>query len=279
MTSTIDLRTNYPAGVPCWAVLRSSAPELAASFCADLFGWTIDTGGPWELLARLDGGAVAGFEAARQSVGIDGWCTYVATDEIGSAVERVVAAGGRVVDGPVSTANGDRRAAAVDPGGVPFGLWEGRHLAGAEVVNAPGSWNWSDLEADDPAGAERFYGAVFGWRTLSMDLGGAEMTMWCLPGYGDHLATLDPTLRERHAEPGVPEGFSDAVGWLRAPDGGPPGWAVTFAVDDPDEVAERAVALGGQVVVAASNAGPTRLAVIAEPTGATFTVSSYRPED
>ena len=45
---------------------------------------------------------------------------------------------------------------------------------GAEVVNADNSWNWSNLDTPDPAGAAAFYGAVFGWELDTIDLGGAR---------------------------------------------------------------------------------------------------------
>ena len=40
--------------------------------------------------------------------------------------------------------------------------------------------------------------------------------MWRLPGYGDFLAIRDPDIKRRHAEPWVPKGFSDAIGWMTA---------------------------------------------------------------
>lgn len=105
---------------------------------------------------------------------------------------------------------------------------------------------------------------------------GDNVWMWRVPGYGDVLADRDSDLRTRHAAAGVPAGFSDAVGWL-APvaDTVHAGWAVTFAVDDTDAVADRAKLLGGAVLVAPYDEGPVRLANLRDPQGATFTISHY----
>jgi predicted enzyme related to lactoylglutathione lyase len=169
-------------------------------------------------------------------------------------------------------------AVVADPEGATFCLWEPREFGGAGLVNAPGSWNWSDLHARDVDAAEAFYGAVFGWVTQRVDFGGAEARMWRLEGYGDVLARRDPGIRERHAETGVPPGFTDAVGWLQtAADGVAPHWSVTFAVDDADGAARRAAELGGTVTVAPFDAGPARVAVLADPEGAPFVVSHYDP--
>ena len=82
---------------------------------------------------------------------------------------------------------------------------------GAQLTNAPGAWNFSDLHTADPAAATAFYGAVFGWEIS--DLGFA--TMIRRPGYGDHLAsTVDPGIHERQDAVVAPPGFADAIGWL-----------------------------------------------------------------
>jgi len=52
---------------------------------------------------------------------------------------------------------------------------------------------------------------------------------------------------------------------------------VTFAVSDTDDTARQAADLGGSVLVARYDAGPARIAVLADPQDATFTVSRYDP--
>ena len=99
------------------------------------------------------------------------------------------------------------------------------------------------------------------------------------PGYGDHLAaTVDPGIHERQADIAAPPGFADAIAFV-APlaDGESPHWHVTFAVDDRDSAAERALALG-----AADLSGPidtpfTRLVTLRDPQGAVLTLSQFVP--
>jgi predicted enzyme related to lactoylglutathione lyase len=171
-------------------------------------------------------------------------------------------------------------AACADPQGAPFSLWQpGRHV-GAQLVNAPGSWNWSDLHTHDVEAAKAFYGAVFGWESTDMAFGSARATMWRRPGYGDILEReRDPDIRRRQAAAGAPAGFEDAIGWLMAlaSDDAAPHWAVTFAVDGTDAVAERAAELGATIIAAPVDAGPTRIAELRDPQGATFSVSTYTP--
>jgi uncharacterized protein len=54
-------------------------------------------------------------------------------------------------------------------------------------------------------------------------------------------------------------------------------WGVTFAVDDTDAAADRAVELGGRVVAPPVDTPPVRTAVLADPHGAVFAVNTYTP--
>jgi predicted enzyme related to lactoylglutathione lyase len=123
----------------------------------------------------------------------------------------------------------------------------------------------------DPAAVEGFYAAVFGWRMVPF----GAASLWVLPGYSEVLERIDPGLRERHATAGVPEDFSNCVGWVTP---GPEArWTVTFAVSDTDTTVERAVALGATVRVAPHSIPPVRMAELVDPQGVGFTVNTYQP--
>jgi predicted enzyme related to lactoylglutathione lyase len=246
----------YPPGVPCWIDCAQPEPATAVDFYGGLFGWTFEDRGGY-LIGSLDGAELLGIAAGD---GPARWRTYVAVASADDTCAAAVAAGATVVDEPADVGPAGRTASLLDPTGAAIELWQPGARLGSAVVNAPGTWNWSNLHTPEVAAAERFYGDVFGWQSS----GG----MWMLPGYAD------AETRARHAEAGVPDGFSDAVAWVVV-DPGPSRWHVTFAVDDPDARAARAVDLGGRVVAEPSDAGPTRLATLADPFGADFTVSHY----
>jgi predicted enzyme related to lactoylglutathione lyase len=153
-----------------------------------------------------------------------------------------------------------------DPQGAVFGTTQ---TAEAELVNAPGGWNWSVLLTPDIDGAAAFYGEVFGWEV------GAEGLVR-RPGYVDVLERIDPDIRRRHAGLGTPEGFSDAVAWTYA-DEGPARWEVRFAVADTDATTTRAGELGGVVLEEPHDIPPVRLALLRDPEGTVFTVASFSP--
>jgi predicted enzyme related to lactoylglutathione lyase len=261
----------YPPGVPSWIDLEQPDLEAAQRFYGGVLGWTFEAvtppGAPAYVIARLDGQDVAGL-----AHGHAGWSTYVAVDEVDRVAAAVESAGGRVVSGPVDAGPAGRWAECVDPVGASFRLWQAGRRLGAQVTNAPGSWNFSDLHADDPARTKAFYGTVFGWEFDDIGFG----VMIKVPGYGEHLAsTVDPGIHERQVD--APPGFADAVGWLAPADAGqPPHWHVTFTVADRDEAAREVARLGGEVVATDDNEW-TRTALVRDPGGARFTASEFAP--
>ena len=278
-----DVRRKYLPGVPCWVDTSQPDPDAAVAFYRGLLGWDFEerpvpSADDRYLVARKDGLVVGGLgRSAAEDPDRARWRTYVTVRDADRAVARVLEHGGRVTSGPVDAGPAGRSALCLDPTGAELGLWQPGARIGAELVNAPGGWNWSDLHTDAPDAARSFYEAVFGWEARSIDMGGLEATMWAVPGYGDALAELDPTIRERHGQEGVPAGFSDAIGWLVPSDDGTSRWRVTFAVEDPDAVATRAVELGGKVLAEPMDQGPARITTVADPAGAPFTASRYQP--
>jgi len=283
-----DGRDGYPAGVPCFVDTQQPDPAAATEFYGGLFGWDFEDRMPPEapghfFAARLDGREVAAIASQDGAPQAPAWMTYIAVDSADATAAAVWAAGGSVLAEPMDVFAAGRMAICADPQGAVFGLWQAGRHKGAQIVNAPGSWNWSNLHTSDVAGAQAFYGAVFGWEPTPVRFGPSEATMWRLPGYGETLEQFDPGIRKRHVDAGAPTGFSDAIGWLmeltpeEVADGVAPHWAVTFAVDGTDASAERAHALGGAIVTAPHAAGPTRVASLRDPQGATFSVSTYTP--
>jgi uncharacterized protein len=283
-------RVEYLPGVPCLIDTEQSDPEAAVEFYGGVFGWAFENKLPPGIpnkyfVASLHGLDVAA--VASPTPGVTGpptWNTYVSVADADATAAKAVGLGAEVVVAPVDVGPpgslAGRWAALVDPEGVSIRLWQPGYRHGAQLVNAPNTWNTSDLITANPEGARAFYGAVFGWEADPVDFGGddGEGYMWRLPGYGEFLAIRDPGIKQRHAAPGVPKGFSDSLGWMRAGDA-PPSWNVTFAVENTDAVVERAIARGASVVSPPTDRGGgiVRVATVRDPQGAEFVVSAFDP--
>lgn len=275
-------RTRYPAGVPCWIDSARPETEAAVAFYSGVLGWELADQMPpgsseTYFEAKVDGGLVAAIGSWDNGLDRVGWTTYIAVDSADEAAERVRAAGGRVLVEPHDVLDAGRMAMCSDPEGATFAVWQADTHIGAEVVNAPGTWNWSNLVTADVEAAQRFYGAVFPWEFDALDVGGERSITVVVPQYGDYLETIDPGVRARHAQGGAPPRFTDTVAWLEPLDQGGPRWHVTFTVADADEAAVRARELGGEVLVEPFDIPWQRIAVLRDPDGATFTAGQFKP--
>jgi uncharacterized protein len=279
-------RDGYIPGVPCWVDTSQPDPEAGVAFYRGLFGWEFeDVMAPESegsyVVARIRGGDVAAVTSiAEGAPPVATWNTYIWVQSADETAAKVLEAGGTTLIEPFDVFDAGRMAVFADPAGAAFCVWQAKEHRGAQIVNEAGSLNFNVLNTRDVDGAKAFYGAVFGWRTLTLD-GGIEM--WTLPGYGDHLEEGNPDLRKQMAEASAPEGFEDVVASLSPiPDDQPdvaPHWSVTFAVDDADATAAKATELGGTVIAAPFDAPWVRMTVIADPAGATFIASKFVPEN
>jgi predicted enzyme related to lactoylglutathione lyase len=163
-------------------------------------------------------------------------------------------AGGAVVAEPFDSLDGGRMAILADPAGAVFGVWAPGEHRGAQLVNEPSAWSLSALSTPDPESALRFYAAVLGWESDSF----GEYTLFRRPGYVGGEAS-QPVPRDVVA--------------VMAP-GAHAAWIPDLWVSDADGTAARAAELGGSVVAPPTDNPVGRSAVLADPSGAVFTVST-----
>jgi len=277
-------RDGYIAGVPCWIDTSQPDTDAAAEFYGGLFGWEFEDAMPAEapgryLIARIRGGDVAAVSSAPEDAPAQAtWNTYIWVEDADEAAAKARGAGGSVVSEPFEVMDAGRMAMLADSEGATFCVWQAREHRGARIVNEPGALNFNVLNTRDPAAAKRFYGDLFGWTTL--DLGSGEF--WTLRAYGDYLEQLSPGTRERSAEMGA-AGFEDVVAAITPiagnDTGTPAHWGVTFGTADADATAAKATELGGTVLLAPIDAPYSRLTLLRDPNGATFTATAFVPEN
>jgi predicted enzyme related to lactoylglutathione lyase len=277
-------RDGYIAGVPCWVDTSQPDPDAAAEFYGGLFGWEFEDAMPpgasaTYLIARIRGGDVAAVSSPPEGAPAQVvWNTYIWVEDADESAAKAGEAGGSVLNGPFDVMDAGRMAALADPEGSALCVWQARQHRGARVVNEPGALTFNVLNTRDPEAAKRFYGAVFGWTTLA--LGSSEF--WTLSPYGDYLEALTPGTRERTAELGA-GGFEEVVAAITPIAGDDADtlahWGVTFSIEDADATVAKATELGGTVLVAPVDAPYSRLTVLRDPQGATFSATAFVPEN
>ena len=112
-----------------WHELLTADHARGFDFYRALFGWEIDHDvdlgeyGTYRIY-RAGGPPVGGMMDRPPGMPVAAWLFYVRTDDIDAAVERVRAAGGAVLNGPMEVPGGDRVAQCRDPQGATFALRE-----------------------------------------------------------------------------------------------------------------------------------------------------------
>ncbi|HKE97323.1 MAG TPA: VOC family protein [Actinomycetes bacterium] len=249
---TVD---SYPDGTFCWVDLATPGVPGARAFYTALLGWeTVDLpagDGAAATRCRLRGLDVA---AIHRQAGDEpaGWGSSVSVDDVDATAARAQQLGASVLGAPSAVADAGRTALLADPGGARVSLWQAGTHAGARLVNEVGAWTWNELVTPDVDGAKEFYAGVFGW------------TAQDAPG---------PLVRAGFALGGL------LVGGVHAPtaqEGATPRWTVAFRVADADAGAARVEQLGGRVLLPPLGIATGRFAIVADPAGASFTVTAGR---
>jgi hypothetical protein len=236
--------------------------QKAIGFYSSQFGWAIQPGGPEAggySMAKLDGRNVAGVGPLMGPPGTpSAWSTYFASSDADAAAARIKSAGGQVIVEPMDVMDAGRMLVATDTTGAAFGVWQAGNHTGAEVVNVPGAFTWSEHMSRDFEGAKAFYAAVFGYEYGDMSSDGFS------------YATL--LINGQQVVGGI-GAYSDDIGNTHQAF-----WGVYFGTTDTDKAVELATSHGGQVVRPATDSPYGRMAIVADNQGAVFSLIST-PED
>jgi predicted enzyme related to lactoylglutathione lyase len=245
-------RSGYAPGTPSWVDLGSPDAAAAATFYGDLFGWTA------EMDPRPEAGGYGMFTLAGKNVAGLGpqmdprrppfWAVYVTVADADETLAKASAAGGTVVMGPMDVFDAGRMGVIQDAVGSFVSIWQPNQHIGAELVNQPGTFAWSELATTDLGKARDFYQSVFGW---GLEAAASSDTA--------ALFTVDGSM---------------VCGAHVAGEAEFPAWSVWFSVEDCDASATRAGELGGSILLPPSDMDFGRGAVLADPQGAVFGIGS-----
>jgi uncharacterized protein len=246
-------RTEYAPGIPNWVDLQTSDQAGAKEFYTALFGWSyddqpIDENSVYSM-STIRGKHAAAIAPLPPQQGIPPhWNTYVAAADVDATVGRVSGAGGTVVMPPMDVMDAGRMAVIADPTGAMICVWQAKNNIGAQVVNEPGAFTWSELSTSDVDTAGAFYSKVFGW-TPQQPFPDMDYTVF---QNGDRVIG----------------------GAMKSPvEGMPSYWLVYFDVDDTDATVQTARGKGATIMVEPTDIPEVgRFAVITDPQGATFGV-------
>jgi predicted enzyme related to lactoylglutathione lyase len=233
-------------------------PDLASAekFYAGMFGWTfqeLKVRGFEYAQASLDGQPVAGLVQRPVPAGQQRqpfWLSFLSVNDADAAKATALQHGAKILFEPHTIANRGREAVLADPQGAVFAVLASSSGDPPDELAGPGAWIWSSLITRDPDVDAAFYQALFGYEVfdLSDDDKGQHMLL-SSDNYARASANSLPA-----DKPGIQ-----------------PHWLNFVRVENAADAAQKAVSLGGRVLV---EPRPDRqggkLAVVADSQGAVF---------
>ncbi|GGR23656.1 VOC family protein [Streptomyces aurantiogriseus] len=250
-----EAHARYAPGTPCWVSLMVHGLAATQEFYGELFGWEFRPGpqqlGPY-VRALLDGREVAGIGQlpADRHLPI-AWTPYLASDNVDTTAETVRLCGGTIGVGPLDAADAGRLAICSDPSGAVFGIWQAAAHLGTDITGLPGTPAWNELLTFETVAVTKFYETVFGYEQ-------------------EAVASADFDYVTLHVA-GRPVAGIQGVGTTLPRDRGPH-WMTYFEVADADEAVARVVDLGGHVLEPSRDSAHGRVATVADPEGARFSL-------
>lgn len=179
----------FTPGAPVWVDLASRDLEGSKAFYAQFFGWephlvTPDPAAGGYTMFTLNGTEVAAVGGAMSPEQPPAWMVYFGTEDAEATANKVEEAGGKVVAPPFDVLKAGRMAVFQDPTGAFFAVWQPGEHRGAEVVEEPNAFAWTELSTRGVESVKPFYQAVFGWgeKTSPMGEGQPSYTEWQLGG-------------------------------------------------------------------------------------------------
>lgn len=245
----------HAPGAPSWVSLLVHGMTTTQEFYGELFGWAFQPGprplGPY-VQALLDGHEVAGIGQMPPDRHLPiAWTPYFASDDVNQSAEAVRHCGGTVGVGPLDAGEAGRMVIASDPTGAVFGVWQAAEPLGTALRGVHGAPAWIELVTRDTESVVKFYQGVFGHEpepVVSADFDYVTLHVDGRPVAGIH---------------GVGHGLPRDRG---------PHWMTYFEVGDVDEAVAHVVDLGGHLLKAAHDSPYGRVATVADPEGAVFSV-------
>lgn len=254
------------AGKIVWHDLLTNDISGSRSFYGGLFGWTFEevpvslgfgNSGNY-LLIRHKGQLIGGMVDTRHlgtKVNNSQWVVLMSVDNVDTAAQNVVDAGGGIMTPPTDLNERGRIAVVRDNAGALFAILQTRDGDPLDVSAAFGSFMWDEVWVPDPAATANFYQRIAPFQPVS-------------------VVTGDESVYRGLAVDGRPR-----MGILQDPvEELPPTWASYIRVEDMS-VLDRVAELGGQVLLPAEDrAIGGQVALIAGPSGAGVALQTWPAE-
>jgi predicted enzyme related to lactoylglutathione lyase len=246
---------------PVWLDLTSADPAGSRDFYGRLLGWNLVVASDPQYggyaVADIGGKDVAGIGPAMMPGAPTAWTIYIGTNDVEALAEKVKAAGGTVVAGPMEVGDQGKMAVFQDPTGAFIAGWEPISMNGFGP-SGDNTFGWAELNSRGLDRALPFYQKVFGWVSEETPMGEGQ------PPYTQFAVGGEQIAGAMEMNPQMPAQV-------------PSYWMPYFSVADVDAACKKAKDLGAQEMLAPQDFAGGRFAILSDPQGASFGLLKMTP--
>lgn len=254
-----DITTNeFHPGKFVWRDLMTDNISSVKKFYSELFGWTyLDIGesdNDYSVILQ-EGKPIAGIFRLRnieEKQRYSQWISYLSVADMNQAINYTKASGGKIYREPFELLNRGTVAYVFDSQNSVLAFV--KSSSGDPVDQDPvyNQWFWTELWTNDVQNSIKFYSELFGYNQKTFDTR-AE----------NQYYVLENENRPRAGVIKIP--FENVK----------PHWMPYIAVKDPVEIIKKVEQLGGTVYLGTEGIAGNNAAIIADPSGAVFTVQKW----
>jgi uncharacterized protein len=241
-----------------WRDLMTDDIPSVKKFYSELFGWTyLDIGesdNDYSVVLH-DGKPIAGMFKLRDveaSQRYSQWISYISVQDMNQAISYVKSNGGSIYREPFELPNRGTVAFIFDSQNAVFSFV--KSSSGDPVDQDPvyNQWFWTELWTNDVESSIKFYKGLFGFDQKTFDTRAENQY---------HVLEIEKRPR---------------AGIIKIPfENVKPHWMPYIAVKDPSQIVRKVEQLGGTVYLGTEGIAGNNAAIIADPSGAVFTVQKW----
>jgi predicted enzyme related to lactoylglutathione lyase len=253
--NTVPTGESHP-GKFVWRDLMSDDIPAVKKFYSELFGWTylVNNENDYSVILH-DGKPIGGIfklKNVEASHKYSQWISYISVAEMTQAVNYTKSSGGSIYREPFELPNRGTVSFIFDPQQAVLGFVKSSSgdLKDSEPIY--NEWLWTELWTNNIDSSIKFYTGLFGYNEKKFDTK-AENKYYVF---------------EKEEKP--------RAGLVKIPfENVRPHWMPYIAVKDPSEIVKKVEQLGGKVYLGTEGIIGNNAAILADPSGAVFTVQKW----
>ena len=253
--NTVPTGESHP-GKFVWRDLMSDDIPAVKKFYSELFGWTylVNNENDYSVIFH-DGKPIGGIfklKNVEASHKYSQWISYISVAEMTQAVNYTKSSGGSIYREPFELPNRGTVSFIFDPQQAVLGFVKSSSgdLKDSEPIY--NEWLWTELWTNNIDSSIKFYTGLFGYNEKKFDTK-AENKYYVF---------------EKEEKP--------RAGLVKIPfENVRPHWMPYIAVKDPSEIVKKVEQLGGKVYLGTEGIIGNNAAILADPSGAVFTVQKW----